>query len=202
MCFDEMDGGDHDLQYLGLVTAIHVRADEFVREVLLDYEVLDVLKVEGLRLLLERNEDMDVGVVLYSIYRRVPLYRIRIGRKRHRKFVEGYAKVASKFAIIQDSYGEKLADAAEELYRSLEFYNSLDLIDNTDDCACAIFLTAGLKELGQDVNFIASAFDADAAKARVLTSYVLSARAELEKGSFAETKKQEEKEEENADEAD
>ena len=201
-CFDEMDGGDHDLQYLGLVTAIHVRADEFVREVLLDYEVLDVLKVEGLRLLLERNEDMDVGVVLYSIYRRVPLYRIRIGRKRHRKFVEGYAKVASKFAIIQDSYGEKLADAAEELYRSLEFYNSLDLIDNTDDCACAIFLTAGLKELGQDVNFIASAFDADAAKARVLTSYVLSARAELEKGSFAETKKQEEKEEENADEAD
>ncbi len=173
-CFDEMDGGDHDLQYLGLITAIHVCADEFVQDVLLDFEVADVLKIEALRLLLERNEDMDVGMVLCSIYRRVPLLRIKIGRKRHKKFVAAYAKVASKFVAISDTHGKKVAAAAEKLYRALEKYDALDLIDSEDDCACAIFLTAELKELGKDMQMIASAFDANLDKVRVLMTYVLS----------------------------
>ncbi len=173
-CFDEMDGGDHDLQYLGLVTAIHVRADDFVRDVLLDFEIADVLKIEALRLLLERNEDMDVGLVLCSIYRRVPLYRIKIGRKRHKKFLESYAKVASKFAAISDMHGKKLAVAAEKLYRALEKHDALDLVDKDDDCACAIFLLTDIKELGRDMKMIASAFDANLDKVRVLLSYAVS----------------------------
>ena len=172
-CFDEMDGGDHDLQYLGLVTAIHVRADEFVRDVLLDFEVADVLKIEALRLLLERNEDTDVGLVLCSIYRRVPLIRIKIGRKRRKKFLESYAKVASKFVAISDAHGEKIAAAAEKLYRALEKNDALDLVDKDDDCACAIFLLSGLKELGRDMQAISSAFDANLDKVRVLMSYVV-----------------------------
>ena len=169
-CFDEMDGGDHDLQYLGLVTAIHVGADEFVRDVLLDFEIADVLKIEALRLLLERNEDLDVGLVLCSIYRRVPLIRIKIGRKRHKKFVESYAKVASKFVAISDDHGAKIAIAAEKLYRALEKNDALDLVDKDDDCACAIFLLSGLKELGRDMAMIASAFDANLAKVQVLSN--------------------------------
>lgn len=172
-CFDEMDGGDHELQYLGIVTAAHVHADDFLLDVLLDFEVADVLKVEILRLLLERNEDMDVGLVLCNIYRRVPLFRIKIGRKRRKKFLEAYAKVASKFAAISDMHAEKVADAAELLYRALEKYNALDLIDNTDDCACAIFLLTGLRELGKDKNMIAAAFDANVDKVRVLLSYTV-----------------------------
>lgn len=173
-CFDEMDGGDHDLQYLGLVTAVHIRADEFIRDVMLDFEVADVLKVETLRMLLERNEDMDIGVVLCSIYRKIPIRRIKIGRKRRKKFLEAYAKIASKFVVISDAYGEKIAKAAERLYRALEKQNALDLIDNTDDCACAIFFLAGLRELGNDKARIAAAFDADLAKVQVLLSYVVS----------------------------
>ena len=172
-CFDEMDGGDHDLQYLGLVTAIHVGADEFVRDVLLDFEVADVLKIEALRLLLERNEDLDVGLVLCSIYRRVPLLRIKIGRKRRKKFVESYAKVASKFVAISDMHGKKIAAAAEKLYRALEKHDALDLVDKDDDCACAIFLLSGIKELGRDKAMIASAFDANLDRVHVLMSYVV-----------------------------
>lgn len=169
-CFDEMDGADHDLQYLGLVTALHVRADEFVQDVLLDYEVADVLKIEALRLLLERNEESEVGLVLCSIYRRVLLLPIKIGRKRRKKFIEAYAKVASKFVVISDEHGEKIAKTAEFLYRALEEYDSLDLIDSPDDCACAIFLLTGLKELGRDYGMIASAFEANLAKVQVLIS--------------------------------
>ncbi len=172
-CFDEMDGADRDLQYLALVTAAHVRADDFLQDVLLDYEVLDVLKVEILRMLLERNEDETLGIVLCNIYRKVQLLRIKIGRKRRKKFIESYAKIASKFVVINDVYAEKIKAAAELLYRSLEKYDSLDLIDNTDDCACAIFFLSGLKELGGDSQLIASAFDANLAKVQVITSVAL-----------------------------
>ena len=43
-------------------------------------------------------------------------------------------------------------------------------MENTDDCACAIFWAAGLKELGNDIARIASAFDANLPKVQVLLS--------------------------------
>lgn len=173
-CFDEIDGSDHDLQYLALVTAEHVRADEFIREVLLDFEVKDVLKIEALRMLLERNEETELGIVLCNIYKEIDLPRIKVGRKKHKKFIQSFAKVASKFLVINERYGEKLKTAAETLYRALEKNNGLDLIDSTDDCACAIFLLSGLKELGKDAAVIAAAFEANIARVQVLLSYVVS----------------------------
>lgn len=175
-CFDEMDGGDHELQYLGLVTAIHVRAEEFIRDKLLDYEVADVLKVETLRMLLERNEEAEIGMVLCNIYRRLYLPRITIGRKRRKRFVEGFAKVASKFIVIRDSYADRIKQATETLYHALADTDSLDLVDNTDDLACAIFLLSGLKELGNNPDMIAGAFDANAARVKVLMSAAVSAQ--------------------------
>ena len=173
-CFDEMDGGDHDLQYLGLVTAVHVRADEFIQDVLLDYEVADVLKVETVRLLLERNEEAEFGVVLCNIYKKVFLPRVSIGRKRHKKFIEAYAKLASKFLMINDNYGDRIRLATETLYTALSEYEALDLVDNTDDLACAIFIISGLKELGNNPATIAAAFEANVAKVQVLLSAAVS----------------------------
>ncbi len=166
--FDEMDGADHDLQYLALATAVHVGADEFVREVLLDCEVLDVLKVETLRMLYERNEDMELGLVLCHIYRDLCLSRIVIGRKKHKRFIEGYAKIASRFVAINDVYGKKLKVAAESLYKALAQNGGLEAIDNTDDLACAIFVLAGLKELGGDLTSVARALDADVERVQAL----------------------------------
>ncbi len=172
-CFDEMDGADRDLQYLGLVTAAHVRADEFLQDVLLDFEVADVLKVETLRMLIERNEDMDVGMVLCHIYRRVLVNKICIGRKRRKKFIEGYARVASKFLIVNERYTELLQETTERLYDALEKGNGLDLVDNPDDIACAVYRLAGLQELVGDQARIAVAFDANLAKVNVLLSYAI-----------------------------
>ncbi|MBR2646825.1 MAG: tetratricopeptide repeat protein [Clostridia bacterium] len=187
-CFDEMDGGDHDLQYLALVAASKVRADEFIRDILLDPDVIDVLKIETLRMLLERNEETELGVVLCNIYRRLTLHKIKIGRKKRKRFIEAYAKIASKFVAISDTHGEKIKAAAEELYRALESYQSLDLITSSDDCACAIFMTSGLKELGNNVDTIAAAFDANAAKVKVLTSVVTSKRYGIDKDGETEKK--------------
>lgn len=172
-CFDEMDGGDHDLQYLGLVTAVHVRADAFIQDVLLDFEVLDVLKVETLRMLLERNEEAEFGLVLCNIYRRVRLPRIEIGRKRRKKFVEAFAKIASKFIVINAVYGKKIKSATERLYRALEKQDLFELADGVDDCACAIYLLSGLKELGNNMELITVAFDAKLEKVEALTAVAL-----------------------------
>ena len=72
--------------------------------------------------------------------------------------------------MIRDLYADKLKEAAESLYRALESNGQLDLVDNTDDLACAIFLSAGLKELGNNPDMIANAFDADGGKVQALLS--------------------------------
>ncbi|MBE5745401.1 MAG: tetratricopeptide repeat protein [Clostridiales bacterium] len=167
-CFDEMDGTDHDLQYLALATAAHVGADDFLREVLLDCEVLDILKIETLRMLLERNEDMDIGIVLCHIYRRLHLQKISVGRKKRKRVIEAYAQVASKFVVVSDAHGKKIKEATEKLYKDLEKAEALDLIDRVEDCACAIFVQSGIKELRGDIETLAKAFDANVDKVRVL----------------------------------
>ena len=160
-CFDELDGEDHDLQYLAIVTAEHVRADSFLKEILLDCEVADVLKIETLRLLYMRNEDLEVGLVLCHIYRKVFLSRIRLGRKKRRRFLEGYSALASKFVVVNDAYGERIRASAEKLYADLEKSDGLDLIEKAEDCACALYFASGLKEFGNDLQAIASALDAN-----------------------------------------
>jgi hypothetical protein len=153
---------------MALVTAEYVHADDFIREVLLDSEVLDVLKVETLRLLYERNEEDEFGIVLCHIYRKVPLLKVQLGRKKRKRFIEAYARVASKFSVINDVYAKKIKTATESLYRDLEGCNALDLVDKADDCACAIFLYSGIKDLRGDIEVVAKAFEANTDKVKVL----------------------------------
>lgn len=166
--FDEMDGTDHELQYLAIVSAEHVRADDFLREVLLDNEVLDVLKIEALRLINERNEEDAFGVVLGNIYRRVFIEKLDVGRKKRKRFVEAHAKVASKFSVLDDTYGARIKRTAEGIYADLEENGRLDLIESADDLACALFLCSGLKEGKGNVEVIASAFEADVKKVEMI----------------------------------
>ena len=175
-CFDEMDGAERELQFLSLLTANHIRADEFIRDVLLDFEVADVLKLETLRMLTERNENMDIGLVLCNVYRRVYLRKIKMGNKCRKKFLQAFAKVFSKIILIQEMGGNKLRLAAENLYRGLEANNAFDMLDSTDDCACAIYLMSGLRVLGRDFSRIADVFDANLAKAQALATYGISYR--------------------------
>ncbi|MBQ5929271.1 MAG: hypothetical protein IIX02_00595, partial [Clostridia bacterium] len=129
------------------------------------------------------------------IYQKVSLYRIHIGRKRRKKFLDAHAKIASKFIMLNSEYGEKIAGCAEVLYRSLEKQNLLELIDKPEDCACAIFFLAGLKELGTDPQRIAAAFEADFEKVQALLACVLASRedGEEENEDNEENTQQEEK---------
>ena len=126
------------------------------------------LMVETLRALYERNEGENFSVVLCNIFRDLQLRKIKIGRKKRKKFIGGYARVASKFSIIAPSYGGKLQRAAQRLYRTVEALEATDLFENEDDIACAIYLLSGLQELGRDVAQIAEAFDANQTRVELL----------------------------------
>ena len=182
-CFDEMDGSDHDLQFLALAVAERAQADGFLQDVLLDPEVADVLKVELLEMLLTRNENASLGLVLCHIYRKVLLLKVEIGRKKRKRFIEGHAKIASRFLAFSDGYAKKIKKTVENLYRVVEKYDQFDLCESADDIACAVYLLAGLKELGigQDIDAVSSAFGANAARVRVLLASCASADAGIEK---------------------
>ena len=171
-CFDEHDGMDYDLQYVACLVANKSRQDEFLREVLLDNEVIDVLKIEILKFFYERNEGGELGIVLYDVYRKLELLPIKIGRKQRKKFISAYARTASKFALANKEYGELLRSSAETLYRALETFDCLDHADNIDECACAIYLLSDLKEWGKNIEKMAAAFEANLDKVKVLLTTV------------------------------
>ncbi len=158
-CFDEMDGADHELQYLGMLVAYQCKMEDILEEVALNPEVLDAFKIELLRLRYEENAEREMDFVLCDIYRQLKLLPIKIGAKRKRKFVRAYAKVASKFAPINDGYGKKLQSGAEALYLDMQARGALNFVDNEDDLACAIFVFSGIKEVYGSFDAICAMLD-------------------------------------------
>lgn len=163
-CFDEMDGMEYDLQYLGVAVAEHARLDSFLRDVLLDCKVSDVLKIELLRLLYLRNEENVFGVVVCNIYRDMHLSRVRLGQKKRKKFLDAYSRVASKFAVINDAYGKRVNEKTELVYRVFSEKDCWELADESADLAGAIYMLCGFRELGSRMENAASAFDGNKEK--------------------------------------
>ena len=160
-CFDEMDGSDHDLQYLAIVTAAHLHADEFLFDMLLNHEVFDPLKLETVRMLAERNTDMRFGIVLCHVHQKVRLFKITLGRTRRKRFISAYAKIVSRFCGFGEGYSRRIKITTERIYRTLLEKQALEYVDNTDTLACVIFLETGIKELGTNQEMIAKSLEAD-----------------------------------------
>jgi hypothetical protein len=171
-CFDERDGMDYDLQYLACLVANRSRQDEFLREVLLDNEAIDPLKAEILRMLYERNEGGEQGVVFYDVYHRVNLLPISIGRKKRKKIISAYAKTASRFALLNEEFAQRLKSSAELLYKALETFDCLDHAEDIDECACVIYLLSDLKDWGKNIEKMSSAFEANVDRVKVLLTTV------------------------------
>jgi hypothetical protein len=145
-CFDEMDGMELDLQQLAIFVSNHARADDFIREILLDCEVSDTLKLELLQLLYERNENNKFTAVICHIYRDLDILKVNIGRKRRKKFINAYAQTASKFAIEWD--GKKIKKATEKIYQAFLEQDCWELSDDVGSLACAIYLLSDINEAG------------------------------------------------------
>ncbi len=173
-CFDELDGMENDLQYFAVLAADRARLDDFLRNVLLDDEVSDYFKVEVLYLLFLRNESNDFGVVFCHIYKELETEKVALGVRKRRSFLQAYASCASKFAIVEETYGEKIRKTTESLYRTFKEKECWELAENVDDLVCAIYLLSGLKELGTSLQKVAPLLDADEATVDLIMAKHLS----------------------------
>ncbi|MDD6995383.1 MAG: hypothetical protein SPH68_06600 [Candidatus Borkfalkiaceae bacterium] len=154
-CFDEMDGMEQGLQWLAVRAAARGgeagsgKCDEFLREVLLDCEVRDGVKIETLRLLFERGKELSFGVVICNIYKTVHMPEVTLGKTRRKLFLRGYAAVASKFAVIGDAYGRKIRRVIEKTYSDLYDTGFLDAVKTPEALAAAVYLLCDFKEAGR-----------------------------------------------------
>ena len=183
-CFDEMDGMDRDLQFVAVVVAEHAGLDTFLQEVLLDYEVHDGLKVELIRALYQRNEEADYGVVLCNIYKKHTFLPIKIGRKKRGVVLEAYARAASRFAMFNPVYANKLKRTAEEVYARLVQNGEIDGVKEADSLSAALCLIAGIKDMGDSAEQIAPFFETEAEK---VTAVINAYNKEPQRGEEDET---------------
>lgn len=161
-CFDEMDGMEQELQYLGVVTAEHGRADDFLRELLLDSEIKDGMKLEIMRLLFMRNEDNRFGVVICNIYRSIVTSKLNLGVRARGKFISAFSFLASKIGVIADEYGRKIRLETEKLYAAIKEAEAWELVAREQDIACAIYLRCGFKEFGDGLDETVESLDGKA----------------------------------------
>lgn len=175
-CFDEMGGNDRELQLLAMEVAVHFDYDKFIQDMLLEPNVDNYVKVKTVELIAGRNRETEYGVVLSNIYRRVRFFRIHVGVKRRKKFMNAYASVYARYVYPSEDHGRRISAAGELLYQSLVYTGKEALIDREADTGCAIAVLAGIKEAGADAASICLTFGADPVTVSELLGAVEEAR--------------------------
>ncbi len=160
IAFDEMEGRDDKLQSLAVDVAVRCRADSFLRSVLLDFEGNDFIKFYILHALATRNEDNSYGTVICGLYKEFFVHKIEIGKRKSKPFLEAFADVYSKFALLGEEYEAKLVFAAEEVYRVLAECEAWECMDEREAIAAVIYREAHLRRSERGIDNICDLFDA------------------------------------------
>lgn len=161
IAFDEMEGRDEKLQSLAVRVAVRVRADAFLREVLLDCNLEEFSKINILHALTMRNEEESFGVVVCNVYKEFFTHKIEIGQKKADAFMKAFADVYSKFALLSEENEGKICAAAEDVYATLEEAGALDYCDERAALAAAIYRESRLKGGERSLAEIVDLFDAN-----------------------------------------
>ena len=141
-CFDEIDGAESQLQILAVEVAIRADLTDFVADILLKTTVNDLIKLEAVLRLCDRNRDFECGIVISDVYKKIVFEKIRVGAVKRKKFVRAYAVCYSRFALFGAGKAEDFRAAAENVYRILEQKGALDLADGVNDLVAVFYLIA------------------------------------------------------------
>lgn len=160
LAFDEMEGRDEALQALAVRVALVVRADDFLREALLDYEGEDLIKFSILAGLAARNEEDSFGTVICNLYKEFFIHKLEIGDRKEKEFLRAYAEVYSKYALFGEENEKKIVYAAEDTYRTLADAEAWDCMDEKEALAAVIYREAHLRGGERDLKKICSLFGA------------------------------------------
>ena len=161
LAFDELEGRDEKLQMIAAKVAVRCRADKFIREVLLNYEGDEIIKLSILHDLTMRNEDDSFGIVICNIYKEFFTHKLEIGERKQEAFLKAFADVYSKFALLGEDNEGKICAAAEDIYQTLSDKEAWEYMDERASLAAAIYRESRIKRGERSFDAIIKLFDAD-----------------------------------------
>ncbi len=173
IAFDEMEGRDRKLMTLAIKTAERMRADNFLREILLDFDCNEFIKISVLHEIATRNEDDSFGTVLLNTYREFFTHTIEIGEKKKKEFMRGFADVYAKYAIIDAANEGKICAAGEDVYHTLEEAGAWELMDDRRSLSAAIYREARVIEGVHGLEKITEIFHADIEATRRILDFMI-----------------------------
>lgn len=171
--FDQLDGRDDKFQKEALKAAEKSRSDKFLREILLDYNIGEGIKLHILRELVKRNEENSFGVVVCGFYREFYTHEMEFGDRCGEQFMKAFADVYSKYALVGDENEEKLINAAEDVYRTLEEADVLDFAEEPTAISAVIYREARIRQSERSIERIAELFDANVKIVREILNYII-----------------------------
>lgn len=173
IAFDQLDGRDDKLQTLAAKVAVKCRCDKFLREILLDYNAAESVKLLILRELVLRNEENSFGVVICGFYREFFTHELELGSKFRAPFMNAFSEVYSKYALVGEENEEKLIGAAEEVYRTLEDADVLDFAEEQTAISAVIYREARICQSERSIERIAELFDANVKVVKEILNYII-----------------------------
>ncbi len=166
IAFDEMEGRDEKIQLIAARVAVKCRNDAFVRELLLDSEGEELVKISVLHDLVMRNEENSFGTVVCKLYKEFFTHEIEIGARKRTEFLKAFADVYSKFALLSQESEDKLCDAATDVYETIEEAEAWGYIDDRAELAAVIYREARLKGGERKLAKICRLFNADESRVK------------------------------------
>ena len=173
LAFDQLEGRDQKLQQLAAKVAVKCRADDAVREILLDYDADEFIKLSMMQNLVERNEDNSYGVVICNFYREFYTHKMEFDGRRPEEFLAAFAEVYSRYAISQDDNERKLLYAAEDVNYTLVDAGADDFFSEKDALAAVIYREARLSEGENNIDNIAKLFGANVHTVKEILNFLI-----------------------------
>ncbi len=173
LAFDEMEGRDEKLQLLASKVAVRFRADALIRAVLLNCEGDEIVKFSILHDLVCRNEDNSFGIVVCNLYKEFFMHEIEIGKRKGGAFLQAFADVYSKYAMLGEEYERKICAAGEDLYFALSDAGAWELFDERSALAAAIYREARMRKGEHSFAAVCALFDADRIVAQRILDYMM-----------------------------
>ena len=173
LAFDEMEGRDDKLQMLAIKVANKTRSDGFLREILLDCNGNELIKLAVLHDLTVRNEDNSFGTVVCNLYKEFFTRQIEVGARKRGVFLKAFADVYAKFALLDEAHEGKICAAAEDVYESLAEAGAWEYLDERTAVAAAIYREARLTRGERDIEEIARMFEAPVATVKKILDFMM-----------------------------
>ena len=173
LAFDQLEGRDQKLQQLAARVAVKCRCDDVVRELLLDFEGDEFIKLSMMRDLVLRNEDNSFGVVICNFYREFYTHKLEFDGRRPDQFMEAFAEVYSRYSITADDNERKLLYAAEDVNYTLVDADAEDLFAEKDALAAAIYREARLTDGEHGIETIANLFNANVHTVKEILNFLI-----------------------------